>query len=197
MKAICGYGCASCTTANNCNYCISGYYLNGSICVQCMSHCSVCHLVSSSIIQNNTNVTVQTITCLLCSSGRALVDNSCVQCTDVNCISCDFNTQFCIQCAVTYVADSSGICISCAKNCDFCDVDGAGTCDVDSCSVGYTRYNSTVCLPCMKGCSSCNNIYPFSCIGCLVGTYNSSGVCVNCPIGCYSCSSGSSCNACI
>ena len=177
LKALCGFGCTYCTAQNICKDCITGYHLNNNKCIQCSTNCAACNLTSSQVNQTNTTVTVYTLQCLLCSSGTALFNNTCLQCTDSNCISCDFNTQFCIQCAVTLTPNSTGICVPCAKNCDFCDVGGPGTCDPSSCSIGHTRINSSACLPCMKGCTSCNNVYPFNCLGCLIGTFNNSGVC--------------------
>ena len=58
------------------------------------------------------------------------------------------------------------------------------------CSVGYTWVSSTSCLPCMQGCPSCNNTFPFTCLGCLIGTYlASNNTCISCQNGCYNCSS--------
>lgn len=102
------------------------------------------------------------------------------------------------MCRVTYTTNATGSCVSCAANCDFCDQSGPATCDLLSCSIGYTRYNSTTCLPCLEGCSSCTALYPFACIGCLIGSYNDSatGRCLNCPEGCYNCSAAA-CTSCV
>jgi hypothetical protein len=139
------------------------------------------------------------LVCLACDSGSALVDNSCKVCQDALCISCDFNPQFCIQCGVGFTPNSTGSCAPCAAGCDFCDVAGPGTCDSDACSVGYTRINTTLCLPCMQGCPKCNSTLPFLCIGCLIGTFNSteSKLCENCPLGCASCTNSTTCLSCL
>lgn len=54
-------------------------------------------------------------------------------------------------------------------------------------------------MRCLGGCASCKSVYPFECIGCLLGTYSSASsnfTCVNCPYGCAQCSNSVNCLAC-
>lgn len=138
---------------------------------------------------------------MICQSGLALINQACSSCNDVNCVKCDYNIYFCILCSITYTADANGLCKSCSSNCNFCDINGAGTCDEGSCFIGYANFNLTTCIRCLNGCSSCIGTYPFTCIGCLVGSYianasDSSSACLNCDYGCDECTGPKACISC-
>lgn len=150
--------------------------MNNSVCIPCQDNCKACQISASNVTQ---------AVCLLCNSGTALLNSICQLCSDPNCVRCDMNINFCLLCSVTYTPNTQGLCSLCASNCDFCDNSGPGLCDSYSCSLGYGQFNSTICLRCLNGCASCNGIYPFNCIGCLIGSYPTvNQTCQNCPIGC-------------
>jgi hypothetical protein len=202
---LCGLGCSQCTPTA-CLACQQGFFLNGSACSFCPSNCRFCYLNITIILTTdpNTNATINStnssIICLNCQSGMALINQVCSGCIDPNCVKCDYNTFFCILCSMTFTTDSNGLCKSCAANCNFCDTDGAGTCDDNSCFLGYAKFNTTTCIRCLNGCTSCEGTYPFKCIGCLVGTYSVTNAnvssCLSCDYGCDQCTGPNTCLSC-
>ena len=88
LYQLCPFGCLNCDQSLNCLSCGRGFTSNGTVCVQCPQNCAACNLSSTSI---NQTYTVWNMSCFLCDTAAALINNNCLKCSDKNCLSCDFN----------------------------------------------------------------------------------------------------------
>lgn len=185
----CINSCASCSgTVSGCTSCVSGsyllnstcllacpsyYYINGSVCANCISPCLTCSA--------STN-------CSSCVTGYNFYQNSCLSvCTDPNTIPINGN---CVPCSSSCLTCSGTItkCSSCRSGLYLLN----GTC-VSTCPDG-TFVNTTTCSECVNPCLTCSaaaicltcnsSLYFYSntCLStCPVGTYgNALGKCLNC-----------------
>jgi len=137
LYQLCGFGCISCNVSLNCISCGRGFFLNGTVCIQCPLNCAACNLnitsynisITDNGVVKNQTVYQSSVLCLLCDAASALLNNTCVICTDRNCISCDLNPEYCLLCTVKYTPNAAGVCRPCLSFCDFCDQSGEGLCD--------------------------------------------------------------------
>ena len=141
-------------------------------------------------------------TCLSCYPGYSLNGDQCVNCTDINAISCSpTNTDYSLGCISGYTivsSSSTSQCQKCASNCYKCDVNGQGACDSGQCSIGYVQLSGTTnCTLCFSNCPSCSQSDPSQCLSCGMRRYkDANGKCVSCPTGCKECASNSNCTSC-
>lgn len=180
-------GCTSCVSAtyllnSSCLLaCPSNYYINGSVCANCISPCLTCDTSTS---------------CTSCVAGYNFFQNSCLSvCTDPSTIPINGN---CVQCSSACLT-----CIGTITRCASCQ-NGLylfnSSC-VSLCPVG-TFINGTSCSSCVAPCLTCSSsstcltcnssmyFYSGTCLAvCPAGTYgNALGSCLNCSSECLTCS---------
>jgi len=85
---LCPFGCINCDASLNCLSCGRGFVSNRTVCVKCPQNCAACNL-SSTVV--NQTYTLWNLSCFLCDTGAALINNNCLRCIDKNCLSCEFN----------------------------------------------------------------------------------------------------------
>ncbi len=124
----CPTGCSSCSSASSCSACSSGYFLKGGTCHKEIPCCSYCSSCDKT-----------TGTCSSCNGGYYLSGNTCYKekSCGSNCANCDKTTGNCRSCNSGYYL-SGGSCYqekSCCSYCSSCDKK-TGKCS--ACQSGYS-----------------------------------------------------------
>ncbi len=205
----CPTGCTSCTGANECSACASGYHLKNGVCVAnctgvtCASGANpvsgdknCCCVAETPTIANC--ATQSGSTCTKCNSGYYLSGNTCVSCPSN--ATCTGTSTF--TCSSGYYKNGSS-CSKCSSGCSACTsstnctacssgtlVNGSCVDDCDywsiaynSCSQGYRKPKSGgSCEKCPANtqCGTC----PSGCTGSTAGTCQKIG---NGTISCFMC----------
>jgi hypothetical protein len=201
--------CVDCSGSNSsaltCVACISGYYFDGSSCLQCTPKCDACANGTSC---NNCTATFiydnVTGTCV-CDSANDYVLNpagtACVQCSFFisYCSTCTvLPTPTCTACDPPYYLANSTTCSQCPPSCLSCiSLTDCGS----SCVPGYSGLDCTTCTGCVNCPTDTGDPYCAACTGavcddCMVGYFMDTGVCTQCPAGCITCTNSSSCGSC-
>ena len=227
-NSSCGQNCATCIqkmsqTSAMCTNCLPGYVLTtASLCVPCVSNCSVCTLNTNTQTNNQPS-------CSACSIGYFLNPQSlmCLQC-GTYCASC-FNSTICFTCLPGFSFTSTYQCVMrCAYPCATCSTTNPSACT--SCQAGFNlnsgsnscsttcMANSTSCNICPFGfslnvmnssqtcvmctaassCARCDSTDPSICISCVFGSYlGNASTCLLCSTGCNNCLNLNTCFSCM
>jgi proprotein convertase subtilisin/kexin type 5 len=161
--------------------CGAGFYLSGSICIQCATNCAMCTPAGcSNCIQGYflTSALTCSVNCQLpCSTCSANFPTKCTSCiagysySSINnqCIQQLTCNGACSVCPIGYILQL-GQCIQCnVTNCQQCNTNNLQQCL--SCAPGY-YLNSNGCQPCQSSCATC--LRGSGCTSCASGyAYNS------------------------
>jgi len=115
-------------------------------------------------------------TCRVCLNGYSLINKSCVQCADENCMSCTADSSVCdaTGCLDGYIFGAKNkLCLPCATGCKQCQATDISACI--GCNSGY--YAEVVsgvntCTRCFTNCDECSNAT--TCLKCTDGYVASS-----------------------
>ena len=191
----CPYSCLECNSLNDCQSCLTGYFLNFDICEKCFDLCLECDKDQCSKCVDNSVSIGNTCKCL---DGFYHTTGACSKCTD-GCLDCV--GLVCSKCYDGYYLNDLNSCTLCSDLCQTCDKTGCIVCVTNavkslsqcSCRVGFYNLQNT-CLPCISPCGECTSAS--ACIKCENGYYLGDSVCVKCPSLCLTCDS-SQCFDCI
>lgn len=186
----CPYSCLECNNLNDCQSCLTGYYLSSSkSCEKCFDLCTECDKDKCSKCVDNALAVSNTCKCL---DGFYHTTGGCSKCTD-GCQDCI--GLVCSKCYDGYYLNDLSSCTLCSELCQTCDKTGCTTCVTNavkslsqcSCPVGYYVIQNT-CLPCISPCTECSSTS--ACSKCEISYYLANSVCVRCPSLCLTCDSG-------
>ncbi|CAD8093460.1 unnamed protein product [Paramecium primaurelia] len=175
----CSSPCQTCQTVGNtnCQSCVTGFYLDGSICRDCtqLSYCLEC-----------SNSTI----CTKCDSTHYVSNGQCLTCQP-RCDTCN-NSATCNSCLSGKYLNSLNTCSTCQSPCLTCSGTDGLTCS--SCENKY-YLNVSTCTQCVSPCLTCTTAV--SCSSCVDGTYLNGQECLSCNFACTKCSGfASTCSSC-
>ncbi|KAL4494135.1 hypothetical protein ABPG72_016091 [Tetrahymena utriculariae] len=179
--------CIKCSTqlTGGCQQCDIGYYLNNSICTQCLPDCQECQNGSQCTVCKGGRILNSSKICV-CPSKQYWNGSNCIACSNTSCDTCDTSdSNKCITClsnlylfnqnclsdcpSQTYKNNITLQCESCLANCKTC-IDGIScqlcqssfylsadkTSCLLTCPLGYQQNsNSYTCIPCQD--SNCQS----------------------------------------
>lgn len=126
--------CRQCEAENasKCQVCDYGYVLDTTTdrCISCPSNCLSCSLLITNTTTANTTTNTNTTTITTSTS--------------------------CYECTTAYALSSTGTCVPCAADCQYCLPSNPSVCLL--CRYGkYLNYKTAVCQSCPNGCSRCRS----------------------------------------
>lgn len=135
----------------------------------CSSNCEVCKSATS---------------CTKCEDKFYISNGFCSEC-DKSCLTCEDNTNACIECATGYYFDEFKRCQKCSENCDEC-TDASHCTD---CATEFFIDTDGSCSPCADVCYECTGPTAADCLECDPGYYISKSLrkCFKCHEACSVC----------
>jgi proprotein convertase subtilisin/kexin type 5 len=191
---ICDIKCTKCTDSgsNNCNACISGYFLKSTSCLTA-TKCTD----NFGYPDTNINICVNChSTCLKCSGG--VEEDKCTDCSDPRFF---YQNKCIVDCHPYnhYNDKNNRKCIKCDNSCVLCDGPGEYGCDacnpnyytyqkdtttlgcLTSCRLVYRKQTETpmkLCFLCDKECSDCFGPNSNQCLQCYPNTFLYQSSCI-------------------